>query len=87
MRVHVEGDRDLAVAEAFADHLGVDASFEGECCPGVAETMNGEVGEAVFLDGSFEGLVDALVANRHISSQTASRFSMCARAASAGLFV
>jgi hypothetical protein len=48
------------VAEAFADDFGVDAGFEGESGPGVAEAVDWEVWEAVLLDGSFEGLVDTL---------------------------
>ncbi len=54
MAVDAEGDRDRGVAEAFLHDSRVDALFEGEGRPGVAETVEREAGEPVALDSAEE---------------------------------
>jgi len=60
VRIGLQGDRDVIVAEVFLDHSRVDAVGEGDRCPGVPKAVRRQVRHLVLADSPLEGLVNTL---------------------------
>jgi len=56
--IGVQGDRDLGVAQAFLDDLGVDALGEEQGGGRVAQVVEADAGEVRFLEERGEGTSD-----------------------------
>ena len=54
MRVQVKSDADVGVAQPFGHHLRIDSSRHLQGCVGVAQTVEGQVGQIIWFG---EGLL------------------------------
>ena len=60
VRIGLQGDRDVCVAEMLLDHTRVNAVGKGDRCPCVAQAVGRKVRNLVLVDSPLERLVDTL---------------------------